>query len=643
MPVCFDKYHGFVVLIVAVERVAQFGLFDIEGTPTQEKRREKWDCPKLPCPRGAADSIGIVVTVLGVILLDFYFTRGFKEQVLSEKQKLVDGIRLSKQIVSHLLAFNLESAKNLLDNNVENELHDVLSGLVINLNLYRPYLPDTLFEAELHDGDGVVIVDNSNDEKVPDRNPPGLQVTDNNKSSHVAISFTDIVSSTSLWEQYPEGMSRGLTIHNSLVRSLVSKFNGYEVKTIGDSFMVAFDNLADACDFGLDLQYQISEIEWPYLLEEPITLRISAHSGEARAEQNVLTGRCDYFGPTVNKASRMEGAGIAGTVTVVESQIESINTSIPYLRLSLGKISLRGFTDADNLLVIYPSAHSYRKNELLEHIEVKHGHNKSRIDDAKTSRASSSVYSARGNLGVIGVKYAKHCNVAVAKIDSDVSFSNSQQIREAFTKIVSAVDRTGGSVITLCCSWVHVSWNINKKCTAHLETAFECSSLLITKAAMPVTLHIGIATGSVYCGDVGTATQRFISVFGPCMRLCDLLVYSARELGTALLHAACPSHKYSAATDPSLRSLVRPIDNWPVEGSNEKIQILEAKLVLPALEQLIEAEDWGWSESYWEAFENDKWETIHHHITNYDTVGQKIVELATNKASLRNGIVLGDM
>ena len=54
----------------------------------------------------------------------------------------------------------------------------------------------------------------------------------------VTLVFTDVQSSTLQWEHRPEAMAASLAIHNKLMRQLITKHKGYEVKTEGDAFMV---------------------------------------------------------------------------------------------------------------------------------------------------------------------------------------------------------------------------------------------------------------------------------------------------------------------------------------------------------------------------------------------------------------------
>ena len=60
----------------------------------------------------------------------------------------------------------------------------------------------------------------------------------------VTVMFTDIQASSKLWEKAPVSMAEALALHNACVRQVVERFGGFEVKTIGDAFMVAAPSFA---------------------------------------------------------------------------------------------------------------------------------------------------------------------------------------------------------------------------------------------------------------------------------------------------------------------------------------------------------------------------------------------------------------
>eukprot|EP01062_Namystynia_karyoxenos_P003905 TRINITY_DN1137_c0_g1_i3.p1 TRINITY_DN1137_c0_g1~~TRINITY_DN1137_c0_g1_i3.p1 ORF type:complete len:1418 (+),score=267.54 TRINITY_DN1137_c0_g1_i3:81-4334(+) len=150
----------------------------------------------------------------------------------------------------------------------------------------------------------------------------------------IAIVFTDIIGSTKLWEASPGGMDEALTLHNDCLRGLVRRHKGYEVKTIGDSFMVAFADPVDAARFGLSAQQDLLDCPWP---EDPelaqanekwaawkdpqqvvvwrgVAIRVGVSYGAIQREENPTTERYDYRGAPVNLAARLESTAYHGCV-----------------------------------------------------------------------------------------------------------------------------------------------------------------------------------------------------------------------------------------------------------------------------------------------------------------------------------------
>jgi adenylate cyclase len=72
----------------------------------------------------------------------------------------------------------------------------------------------------------------------------------------VTLVFTDVQHSTILWESTPTAMSLALQLHNSLFRSTLLEYEGYEVKTEGDSFMIAFKKVLQAAEL-------LMKCDWP--------------------------------------------------------------------------------------------------------------------------------------------------------------------------------------------------------------------------------------------------------------------------------------------------------------------------------------------------------------------------------------------
>jgi class 3 adenylate cyclase len=85
-------------------------------------------------------------------------------------------------------------------------------------------------------------------------------VTDNSKP--FTIVFTDIMASTVLWGRAPELMGPAVDAHHEMIRRILKKHKGYEVKTIGDSFMAVFRSPTAACRFGVEVQRCFFDRQW---------------------------------------------------------------------------------------------------------------------------------------------------------------------------------------------------------------------------------------------------------------------------------------------------------------------------------------------------------------------------------------------
>ena len=140
--VCWCCLH---LVVISIESSYSFGLFDLEYQQySQEHRREKFDCEKLPCTSPITISFMALVTQFAVFLLDFICTRGFAAAVLEEKNNILASVDAANAIATSLSRFDLEQATSLLkDADIPEGLRDALEQILSNLHTYRPYLPQS--------------------------------------------------------------------------------------------------------------------------------------------------------------------------------------------------------------------------------------------------------------------------------------------------------------------------------------------------------------------------------------------------------------------------------------------------------------------------------------------------------------------
>jgi adenylate cyclase len=140
-----------------------------------------------------------------------------------------------------------------------------------------------------------------------------------------AIMFTDIVGYTAL-KQSDEALALDtLRRHNQLLRPFFPRYNGREVKTIGDSFLVEFGSALNASLCAIEIQKflhnynnSIPSNNWK------IKLRIGIHLGD------VVTEDHDIFGDAVNIASRIQPLANPEGICVSQQVFDQIHNKIGY-------------------------------------------------------------------------------------------------------------------------------------------------------------------------------------------------------------------------------------------------------------------------------------------------------------------------
>ena len=157
----------------------------------------------------------------------------------------------------------------------------------------------------------------------------------------VTLVFTDIKNSTILWETYPIAMQSAIKMHNEVMRRHLRIIGGYEVKTEGDAFMVAFPTVTSALLWCFTIQSQLLEVQWPQeilnsvhgeemqdadgnVIFRGLSVRMGIHWGRPVCEIDPVTKRMDYFGPMVNRAARIESVADGGQICVSSDFIQEV-------------------------------------------------------------------------------------------------------------------------------------------------------------------------------------------------------------------------------------------------------------------------------------------------------------------------------
>jgi class 3 adenylate cyclase len=136
----------------------------------------------------------------------------------------------------------------------------------------------------------------------------------------VTILFSDIEASTTLNERL--GDVRWLELlreHNRLVRDRVQACGGFEVKSQGDGFMIAFPSARRAVQCARAIQDGVAA-DLAKHPDGPIRVRIGLHTGEAIRQES------DFYGKNVAVAARIADQARGGEIlasSVVKQLTES--------------------------------------------------------------------------------------------------------------------------------------------------------------------------------------------------------------------------------------------------------------------------------------------------------------------------------
>src|SRR5438876_9211840 len=95
-----------------------------------------------------------------------------------------------------------------------------------------------------------------------------------------AIMFTDMVGYSALAQRDDKLALELLEEHRSLLREIFPKFNGSEIKTIGDAFLVELNSALGAAQCAIAIQGALAKRDADAPAERQIQVRIGMHIGD---------------------------------------------------------------------------------------------------------------------------------------------------------------------------------------------------------------------------------------------------------------------------------------------------------------------------------------------------------------------------
>ena len=134
----------------------------------------------------------------------------------------------------------------------------------------------------------------------------------------VTILFTDLKGSTQMYATQGDAPSYAtVRAHFEQLTQILEKHDGAIIKTIGDSVMAAFHDPQKAVQAALTIQSAC----------DPLIVKLGLYTGPALAV--TANGQLDYFGQTVNLASRIQGQSHGGDIVLSEELLPYVPDAIP--------------------------------------------------------------------------------------------------------------------------------------------------------------------------------------------------------------------------------------------------------------------------------------------------------------------------
>jgi class 3 adenylate cyclase len=195
----------------------------------------------------------------------------------------------------------------------------------------------------------------------------------------ITILFTDIDHGPELWSHYTLSMAAALDVHHAVIREAISRHGGYEVKTVGDSFMIATKNAEAALAIARDIQIDLQQRSAPRSIlayyengdehadDDPTALvppppkagpfhglrvRMGIHTGKPEVVLDPIAKGYDYYGSDVNLPARIQGCAKGGQI-LISSTTAAHLSALPNLRMVRGEsyhVILRGFSRSIELI-----------------------------------------------------------------------------------------------------------------------------------------------------------------------------------------------------------------------------------------------------------------------------------------------------
>ena len=171
--------------------------------------------------------------------------------------------------------------------------------------------------------------------------------------------FTDMVGYTSITQNNESLALKLLERQRDLVRPVLLRYGGREIKTIGDAFLVEFSSALQATECAFEIQKVLHE--YRDSTSDKINVRIGIHVGD------VIHSQGDVYGDAVNIASRIEPLAKGGGICISGQVYDQVRNKISYRITKVETVPLKNVAltiDVYRLELPWEKVDGYTNGEL---------------------------------------------------------------------------------------------------------------------------------------------------------------------------------------------------------------------------------------------------------------------------------------
>jgi adenylate cyclase len=149
------------------------------------------------------------------------------------------------------------------------------------------------------------------------------------------VLFADVIGSTALYERAGD-RAAAQAIHNCVkaLHAATTASGGRVVRNIGDEIMALFPSASGAAEAATRMHVAVAVL--PAVAGQPLALRIGFHTGV------VVQRGDDFFGDTVNIASRLAAQATKGQVLTSAQTVQKLSALLRSSTLQLYNVALKG-------------------------------------------------------------------------------------------------------------------------------------------------------------------------------------------------------------------------------------------------------------------------------------------------------------